>query len=464
MPKFIGKGDEQNVEYDGYDEFDELEGEDGEDSEATSEEYHDDPIVVEKRDHNRLVRGFGAFVILIVSASYYLSTSIGGRITLNSGANPIIFGQGSVATPACTEGESLEVSGFSTPSQDSSGFKLSSIVVKNVPETCNYKDLIISVYDDSSNTPLTLRTSNDPKIYIYKSVTETFQRGKYALGYSLDTISKSSFKITFDTPITSSENIKKVVVESADHQEWLCQDGGDCRIGDTGPGGGTIFYVKSEGFNCGSSFTSTGSPTGGQCNFLEIAPPSFLAPVYKPRIISNMNPVRVLTVPYEQIGGIANWSGQVSSSIGGGLRNTNYIISLNGNTNSNLSCTTISDCGYAHNITRLYTSNEFSDWYLPTVGEATQLCKWIYGQAYVSDTQACANSGTINSGYSVWTLNKGGGLILSEFQSSTVMTIMIANGNTCGGSPVVGTLTRWAQSNLGGNTCQNFFAIPIRAF
>jgi hypothetical protein len=43
-------------------------------------------------------------------------------------------------------------------------------------------------------------------------------------------------------------------------------------IGDIGPGGGRIFYYLAAGFNCGASFTDTGSATGEKCRYLEVAP------------------------------------------------------------------------------------------------------------------------------------------------------------------------------------------------
>jgi hypothetical protein len=46
-------------------------------------------------------------------------------------------------------------------------------------------------------------------------------------------------------------------------------------IGDTGPGGGKIFYYFANGFACGPNFTDTGSPTGGKCRWLEVAPVSW---------------------------------------------------------------------------------------------------------------------------------------------------------------------------------------------
>jgi hypothetical protein len=46
-------------------------------------------------------------------------------------------------------------------------------------------------------------------------------------------------------------------------------------IGDTGPGGGRIFYYSAAGFNCGQYFTDTGSATGEKCKYLEAAPVSW---------------------------------------------------------------------------------------------------------------------------------------------------------------------------------------------
>lgn len=45
-----------------------------------------------------------------------------------------------------------------------------------------------------------------------------------------------------------------------------CASGGTCAIGDTGPGGGIVFYVA------GGTFTSTGSDCGSNCKYLEAAP------------------------------------------------------------------------------------------------------------------------------------------------------------------------------------------------
>ncbi|MGA0782069.1 MAG: hypothetical protein ACO3Q4_11050, partial [Ilumatobacteraceae bacterium] len=45
-----------------------------------------------------------------------------------------------------------------------------------------------------------------------------------------------------------------------------CANGGECEVGDVGPGGGTVFYVHSSGtFACGVNLAS-------MCRYLESAP------------------------------------------------------------------------------------------------------------------------------------------------------------------------------------------------
>ena len=45
-----------------------------------------------------------------------------------------------------------------------------------------------------------------------------------------------------------------------------CANGGDCIVGNTGPGGGIVFYVSA------ANFTSTGSDCNTTCKYLEAAP------------------------------------------------------------------------------------------------------------------------------------------------------------------------------------------------
>lgn len=89
-------------------------------------------------------------------------------------------------------------------------------------------------------------------------------------GFTIATNSASSVTINFTTPVAMSCDVTLVTLESSN--AIPVQMVVTYSIGSVGPGGGTIFYVDSNGFNCGSSFSSTGSPTGGLCKYLEAAP------------------------------------------------------------------------------------------------------------------------------------------------------------------------------------------------
>ena len=119
------------------------------------------------------------------------------------------------------------------------------------------------------------------------------------------------------------------------------------RIGSIGPGGGKIFYYSVDGFNCGSGFTSTGSPTGGKCHYLEVA-------------ISATSPAWT-DATYAWSGNTNTSIGTTSTAIGSGYKNTLAMISQNNTSNK------------AGTIVRVYTGGGFTDWYLPSKDELNEL-------------------------------------------------------------------------------------------
>ena len=118
-------------------------------------------------------------------------------------------------------------------------------------------------------------------------------------------------------------------------------------VGDTGPGGGIIIYYLAAGFNCGPSFTDTGSPTGGKCKYLESAP---------------------IYTGYDWNSNYYRWSGDTTTSvttstaIGAGYKNTLAIVAQ-----SNVA-------SRAGTIARAFRGpNNFDDWYLPSKDELNQV-------------------------------------------------------------------------------------------
>jgi type II secretory pathway pseudopilin PulG len=124
-----------------------------------------------------------------------------------------------------------------------------------------------------------------------------------------------------------------------------CATGGVCAIGNTGPGGGIVFYVQAAGgtFPCGATLTAT-------CKYLEAAPTS--------------GTLAWTDAPYE-------WSGSTETAIGApaqgtvvgtGLKNTEAIVAQS------------NTAGKAATITRAYRGpNNLSDWYLPSKNELNQM-------------------------------------------------------------------------------------------
>jgi hypothetical protein len=114
-----------------------------------------------------------------------------------------------------------------------------------------------------------------------------------------------------------------------------CATGGTCALGDTGPGGGTVFYV--------GSFTLTS--TGQTMRYLEAAPANWNGGT-DPRVA---------------------WSGNTSSNVstgtalGTGAANTNAIVGQSSVANK------------AATLANAYESGGLSDWFLPSADEAHQL-------------------------------------------------------------------------------------------
>ena len=112
-----------------------------------------------------------------------------------------------------------------------------------------------------------------------------------------------------------------------------CANGGVCALGDTGPGGGKVFYVAS------SNFTSTGSVCGTACKYLEAAPADQLFSPWCSNTSTSL--------------------GVTATGIGSGMSNT---------TIADRTCTS-----GAIQVAADYTNNSKTDWHLPSKDELQQL-------------------------------------------------------------------------------------------
>ena len=120
-----------------------------------------------------------------------------------------------------------------------------------------------------------------------------------------------------------------------------CANGGECAVGDTGPGGGKIFYVSSASFSCGPTLNLT-------CTYLEAAP-----------TIGSSSWTDTSTA---WSGDENNAIGSTTPDIGTGFKNTLAMIAHD------------ATAGKAGTITRAYRGpNNLTDWYLPSTDELGEL-------------------------------------------------------------------------------------------
>jgi len=165
-----------------------------------------------------------------------------------------------------------------------------------------------------------------------------------------------------------------------------CAEGGICKLGNIGPGGGFIAYVSTDGFDCGAAFTATGSPTGGKCHFLEVAPSNWgLEADGQESLVSKVGPIR-----YEELPSVPNEVSPDSSSseIGRGYKNSVELVSA---TTMRGGDPLQSQAGAA----RAYTGGSKTDWFLPNKSELHLICQWNTG--VVQSVEATCSGGSLNS-------------------------------------------------------------------
>jgi hypothetical protein len=235
--------------------------------------------------------------------------------------------------------------------------------------------------------------------------------------------SSRTFTATFTTPVVQSSDVFRVTIQSAAHTPFY-------DVGGTGPGGGIVFYVKDEGFSCGPTYSSTGSPTGGLCHYLEVAPSGWSG--------VSADPTRNWSTGTSGVGNartdvptIANDSTAYNNVLGIGLgyKNSIAIISQNGVGTT-----------YAAGLARAYTGGSKSDWYLPSTTELNLICQWSRG-VVSSVTNACTG-GTLNSA----TYGASGAGLAARFWSSSEAT----------------QFTAWSQ-DLGNGAQNDGNKVPIAA-
>ena len=156
-----------------------------------------------------------------------------------------------------------------------------------------------------------------------------------------------------------------------------CATGGVCVVGDTGPGGGVVFYVQAAGgtFACGATLAST-------CKYLEAAPTTGTnewtdaGRTWATNISSNQSTLV---------------SGADGTAIGTGYQNSLDIVAQTGN---------VAATSAAVEASAYRGPNSKTDWYLPSKNELNELCKYARTQTTGNTSTTCSSSGTLRVGFS----------------------------------------------------------------
>ncbi len=376
-------------------------------SNSTDDIYSDDPSDSTSIPAKRKLSALLASITLLLGGAYFVQTTLAANFSINSGQ--IEFGQGATATTACTGLNTLTV----TPSaafvnaSGSGSHYFSSFTISNIPNSCYGDDFTIKAYGSSGNTPLSIFNTNSTTAVIYDNG-GTFEAGAGSAGLTVSG-SSGSFTTTFTSPVALASTVFKLTLESGPHTASAYN------VGDVGPGGGIIFYKDLAGFSCGPTFSSTGSPSGGLCNYLEVAPNTWTSPSDATTVLlGNRNDAA-------QISGVRLDSSVVfdPNDVGLGYKNS---LAFRADSRA------IANTGIR--FVRDYNGGALSDWYVPDSTELNILVYWSKGLTPVlnarSTSSAALINGNFNSGYYYYSSSQTGsnpfGAYIQNFGNGGVVT------------------------------------------
>jgi hypothetical protein len=306
--------------------------------------YSDDPVNLTSVQGKRKLPSILAFLLLLVGGTYLVQTTLAANISLNTGS-PIEFGQGVTATAACSGATNLTITPYSTFTNVSGAgaHYFSSVKVSNIPADCEGKDFTINAYGNSDSTALAVFNSAAKNVVVYDNA-GTFELGAGSISGASITSGSGTFTVTFTNPVATSGSVFKISLQSGAHTVVSCATGGVCVVGNTGPGGGKVFYVAGSPFACGPTLAAS-------CTNLEAA--------------------------LSDDSGVACEAGSIAGNSGSTYLNTNGAYNTIGaGYESTLVITAACSEGAAASARAKIGSGGQNDWYLPNRAELNTL----YGQ------------------------------------------------------------------------------------
>ena len=357
--------------------------------------YHDDPIEEISKTKSRFK--FLTTGSIILGSIFYFQSTLAGNISLSSGTG-IEFGQGFSQAVACSGNTDLTLTPRSSFINGSPGAHyLNSVTVSGIPDSCFGVDFTINAYGDSDNSPLALFNSTTTSAVVYDEA-GTFSLGTGSNGMTL-TGSAGTFTVTFTVPVAQSSSVFKLTMQSGTHAPRIYD------VGERGPGGGIVYYVSA------APFTSTGSNCNTACKYLEVAPATWqsagasVASDATYRWSTNRTVTTGQDTVTASTQGVAAMSADEKFNwrIGQGFYNTSVM-----KVSDATSTAQAAVLAYAGSSTA-------GQWFIPSMNELNELCKYARGQTTGVLTVKCDSSGTLKTG----TANDLGGFVGYDYWSSS---------------------------------------------
>ena len=257
------------------------------------------------------------------------TTATSGVCTV-SGTTVVVHTAGTCTINANQAGDAY----YEAASQVSQSFT----IAKRTPSLSNFANLFKSVGGAAFNLTAPTVANSISGSFSYTSATTataTISGDTVTLGSAGTTLITATF-----TPITTV-NFNNATIQ------MTLSVGAPYNLGDTGPGGGRIFYKAETPFACGPSRAQT-------CTYLEAAPAGWNGNPSDPGVVwaqTTPNDYRYVSV------------GTTGTAIGWGYANTKAIIDQ-GNSNITKSAAALAD-SYSVTVAGIV----YDDWYLPSINE-----------------------------------------------------------------------------------------------
>jgi hypothetical protein len=263
-----------------------------------------------------------------------LGSTFASNISLNSGV-PIEFGQGFVATTACASDIIVTPAAGFVNAPGEGSFKFTGITLSNLDtrsEGCAGKSLQLNAYGLSGSSLATF------SITIGSDGSFTSEDGDLSNEGVQGAASYVTF--TFSSPTLAATSVYKITIQSEVSTQFIAS----YSVGDTGPGGGTIFYVN----NSPEGFDEVGADCSPNCHYLEWAPTSWAANDYKDYAFSDNSNF---------------YGGGTGTTLGSGYNNTQLLATAYAPSGWTVAANEVAP------YVRAYRGGGFSDWFIPSRDE-----------------------------------------------------------------------------------------------